>query len=110
MSRIGALQLREAVLDDGSFISWDTAPLAVATSDTYRRELAAASVANLDVDPELSILLAIEAVQTTRSTGAPVLREAEDALHRAVRRLAPTLSSTSSARAATTVTARWCCR
>jgi WD40 repeat protein/DNA-binding SARP family transcriptional activator len=48
------------------------------------RELAAASVANLDVDPELSILLAIEAVQTTRSMGAPVLPEAEDALHRAV--------------------------
>ncbi|HJS26274.1 MAG TPA: BTAD domain-containing putative transcriptional regulator, partial [Actinomycetota bacterium] len=48
------------------------------------RELAAASVANLDVDPELSILLAIEAVQTTRSTGGPVLAEAEDALHRAV--------------------------
>jgi WD40 repeat protein/DNA-binding SARP family transcriptional activator len=48
------------------------------------RELAAASVANLDVDPELSILLAVEAVQTTRSTGGPPLREAEDALHRAV--------------------------
>jgi WD40 repeat protein/DNA-binding SARP family transcriptional activator len=48
------------------------------------RELAAASVANLNVDPELSILLAIEAVQTTRSTGGPVLPEAEDALHRAV--------------------------
>jgi WD40 repeat protein/serine/threonine protein kinase len=48
------------------------------------RELAAASVANLEVDPELSVLLAIEAVQTTRSTGEPVLREAEDALHRAV--------------------------
>ncbi len=48
------------------------------------RELAAASVANLDVDPELSVLLAVEAVQTTRSTGGPVLPEAEDALHRAV--------------------------
>ncbi|HJS26845.1 MAG TPA: WD40 repeat domain-containing protein [Actinomycetota bacterium] len=48
------------------------------------RELAAASVANLEVDPELSILLAVEAVQTTRSMGEPSLPEAEDALHRAV--------------------------
>jgi WD40 repeat protein/DNA-binding SARP family transcriptional activator len=48
------------------------------------RELAAASVANLDVDPELGILLAIEAVQTTRSVDGTVLREAEEALHRAV--------------------------
>jgi WD40 repeat protein/DNA-binding SARP family transcriptional activator len=54
-----------------------------ATSATAR-ELAAASVANLEVDPELSILLAIEAVETTRSAGGPVLREAGDALHRAV--------------------------
>jgi hypothetical protein len=28
VSRIGALQLRDAVLDEGSFRSWDTAPLA----------------------------------------------------------------------------------
>ena len=33
------------------------------------RELAAASVANLDDDPELGVLLAIEAVQATRSVG-----------------------------------------
>jgi len=48
------------------------------------RELAAAAVANLEVDPELSILLATEAVQTTRSFDGTVLREAEEALHRAV--------------------------
>ena len=48
------------------------------------RELAAASVANLEVDPELSVLLAIEAVQTTRSADGTVLWEAEEALHRAV--------------------------
>jgi WD40 repeat protein len=48
------------------------------------RELAAASVANVEVDPELSILLAIEAVQTTRSADGSVLREAKEALHRAV--------------------------
>ena len=45
MSRIGALQLRDAVLDDGSYLSWDSAPLAVATDDAYSRDLAAAAEA-----------------------------------------------------------------
>jgi acyl-CoA carboxylase subunit beta len=45
VSRIGALQLRDALLDDGSFISWDTAPLAVAADEAYRRDLDAASTA-----------------------------------------------------------------
>jgi WD40 repeat protein/class 3 adenylate cyclase len=48
------------------------------------RELAAASVANLDVDPERSILLALEAIDRTRSVDGSVLPEAEEALHRAV--------------------------
>ena len=48
------------------------------------RELAAAAVAHLDVDPELSTLLALEAVDTTAGAGGSVLREAEEALHRAV--------------------------
>ena len=48
------------------------------------RELAAASVANLEADPELGVLLAIEAVRATRSEDGTVLREAEEALHRAV--------------------------
>jgi hypothetical protein len=48
------------------------------------RELAAASVASLDVDPERAVLLAIEAAERSRaSTGAPV-PEAEEALHRAI--------------------------
>ncbi len=38
-----ALALRDAVLDEGSFRSWDSAPLQVAQSDTYRAELAAAA-------------------------------------------------------------------
>ncbi|MGV0745247.1 carboxyl transferase domain-containing protein [Mycolicibacterium sp. XJ870] len=45
MSRIGALALRDAVLDEGSFRSWDAPPLDVATSEDYRRELADASAA-----------------------------------------------------------------
>jgi WD40 repeat protein/DNA-binding SARP family transcriptional activator len=48
------------------------------------RELAAAAVANLEVDPERAILLAIQAVDTTRSVDESVLPEAEEALHRAV--------------------------
>jgi WD40 repeat protein/DNA-binding SARP family transcriptional activator len=49
------------------------------------RELAAAAVANLDVDPERSILLALEAVGVTREVDGTVVREAEEALHRAVK-------------------------
>ncbi|MGE2833672.1 carboxyl transferase domain-containing protein [Mycobacterium sp. SMC-4] len=45
MSRIRALALRDAVLDEDSFISWDGPPLEVATSDDYRRELADATAA-----------------------------------------------------------------
>jgi WD40 repeat protein len=47
-------------------------------------ELAAASVANLAVDPERSILLALEAVAQARSLDGPVRWQAEEALHRAV--------------------------
>ncbi len=38
-----ALALRDAVLDEGSFRSWDSAPLQVAESQSYRAELAAAA-------------------------------------------------------------------
>lgn len=48
------------------------------------RELAAASVANLDLDPERSILLALESIERTRSADGSVLPEAWEALHRAV--------------------------
>jgi WD40 repeat protein/DNA-binding SARP family transcriptional activator/energy-coupling factor transporter ATP-binding protein EcfA2 len=48
------------------------------------RELAAAAVASLDADPERSILLALEAIDTTRTVDGTVLREAEEALHQAV--------------------------
>jgi WD40 repeat protein/energy-coupling factor transporter ATP-binding protein EcfA2 len=48
------------------------------------RELAAAAVANLDVDPERSVLLALAAVDQGDSDGRAPLTEAEEALHRAV--------------------------
>jgi WD40 repeat protein/DNA-binding SARP family transcriptional activator len=48
------------------------------------RELAAAADANLGDDPERSMLLALRAIDVTRSHGEPVLPEAQEALHRAV--------------------------
>ena len=48
------------------------------------RELAAASVASIDEDPERSVLLALEAIDRTRGDDGSALPEAEDALHRAV--------------------------
>jgi acyl-CoA carboxylase subunit beta len=46
VSRIGTDELRDAVLDEGSFVSWDTTPMAVSTSDSYTRELAEAHAAS----------------------------------------------------------------
>jgi WD40 repeat protein/DNA-binding SARP family transcriptional activator len=48
------------------------------------RELAAAADANVDDDPERSILLALAAIDTTRPIDGTVRTEAVDALHRAV--------------------------
>jgi WD40 repeat protein/DNA-binding SARP family transcriptional activator/energy-coupling factor transporter ATP-binding protein EcfA2 len=62
-----------------------SARLAAQARTSTARELAAVAVANLDVDPERSILLALEAVGATRRDGH-VVREAEEALHRAVKR------------------------
>jgi WD40 repeat protein/transcriptional regulator with XRE-family HTH domain len=48
------------------------------------RELAGNANLNLEVDPERSILLALQAVALTDAAGQPPLLEAQDALHRAV--------------------------
>lgn len=45
MSRIGPDELRDAVLDAGSFVSWDSKPVAVPTTDAYARQLAAGRAA-----------------------------------------------------------------
>lgn len=47
-------------------------------------DLAAAANASLEIDPERSLLLAIEAVEATRRADGTVLTVAEEALHRAV--------------------------
>jgi acyl-CoA carboxylase subunit beta len=46
VSRIGTDQLRDAVLDEGSFVSWDSPPLAISTSESYDGELAEARTAS----------------------------------------------------------------
>jgi len=46
VTRIGTDELRDAVLDEGSFTSWDTAPVAVPTNESYARELADARAAS----------------------------------------------------------------
>lgn len=46
MSRITIDQLRDAVLDEGSFVSWDVDPLPVPMSSGYARELADARTAS----------------------------------------------------------------
>jgi DNA-binding SARP family transcriptional activator len=50
----------------------------------FSRELAAAAISNLNLDPERSILLALSAVSEAQAAGLPVPREAEEALHRTV--------------------------
>jgi len=52
--------------------------------DASARELAAAAVSNLEVDPERSLLLAMAAIDETRSVNGTVVPEAVEALHRAV--------------------------
>ncbi|BBX46305.1 carboxyl transferase domain-containing protein [Mycobacterium cookii] len=46
MSRIGTDELRDAVLDEGSFVSWDSTPIAVSAGESYTRELAEAHAAS----------------------------------------------------------------
>jgi WD40 repeat protein/predicted nucleic acid-binding Zn ribbon protein len=62
---------------------------AQATAEVQRRiatsrAIAAAAIKNLDVDPERSILLALQAVWTTYTEDNTVTNEAEDALRQAV--------------------------
>lgn len=84
------VRLTAAGLGIGLLVTSALAVFALAQSDRLAgevrvataRELAAAAVANLEADPELSILLALEAVESTRAADGTVVREAEEALHR----------------------------
>ena len=94
LKRRSVLRLRGlvAVLTVGALVA---AGLALVAADRGRRaerearvamarELAAAAVANLDVDTERSMLLALQAVETTYRVDGTVLPEAEEVLHRAL--------------------------
>lgn len=48
------------------------------------RELALASINNLNADPELSVLLALEATSESNQAGFPIPYEVQDALHKAI--------------------------
>jgi WD40 repeat protein/transcriptional regulator with XRE-family HTH domain len=50
----------------------------------FARELSASANTNLEIDPERSVLLALQAVAATYSIDKTVIVEAENALHRAV--------------------------
>jgi len=83
LAGFASLALAASILAVFAFVQQGRAEREARTATS--RELAAAAVANLDVDPERSILLALQAVDTTREAGGTVLREAEEALHRAVK-------------------------
>jgi WD40 repeat protein/energy-coupling factor transporter ATP-binding protein EcfA2 len=51
---------------------------------SFVRELAASALNLLEIDPQLSVLLTLQAVEETYATDGYVMEEAEDALHRAV--------------------------
>jgi WD40 repeat protein len=55
-----------------------------AAQEARARELAAAALVSLDDDPERSILLAVEAIQSTGDVGGQVLREPITALRQAL--------------------------
>jgi WD40 repeat protein/DNA-binding SARP family transcriptional activator len=63
-----------------------TGRLTVQRRASTAREWAATAVANLDVDPERSLLLALEAIELTHDADGTFVREAEEALHRALKR------------------------
>jgi acetyl-CoA carboxylase carboxyl transferase subunit beta len=106
VSRIPALALRDALLDDGSFVGWDDAPLAVATSAHYRSELdAAATATGLDesvltgegtVFGRRVALVACEFDFLAGSIGVAAAERIVAAVHRATAEGLPLLASPSS--------------
>ncbi len=71
----GAFIVAIAMVITAGFLGWQAR---TASRLAASRELAAASLSNLDVDPERSVLLAMQAISTTYTL------EAEDALHQSI--------------------------
>ncbi|MGB5656060.1 MAG: WD40 repeat domain-containing protein, partial [Acidimicrobiia bacterium] len=82
---VGATTVAVLVVSALSAFAVNRSREAVANEHEARaRELANAARNTLAADPELAVLLALEAVDTTRATDGHVLREAEEALHLAL--------------------------
>ncbi|MGD9619664.1 MAG: carboxyl transferase domain-containing protein [Mycolicibacterium sp.] len=106
MSRIGALTLRDTLLDPGSYLSWDGPPLEVAANSAYRGELAAArSATGLDeavvtgegrVFGRRVALVACEFDFLAGSIGVAAAERITDAVRRATAERLPLLASPSS--------------
>ncbi|WP_198157855.1 carboxyl transferase domain-containing protein, partial [Mycobacterium celatum] len=106
MSRISADELREAVLDADSFVSWDTEPLAVPTDETYARELAAARAATGRSESVVTgegrvrgrrvAVIACEFDFLAGSIGVAAAERITTAIERATRERLPLLASPSS--------------
>lgn len=106
MSRIGALQVRDAVLDAGSFRSWDGPPRDVGAGERYREELAvAAAKTGLDesvVTGEGTVfgrrvaLVLCEFDFLAGSIGVAAAERITAAVHRATEQKLPLLASPSS--------------
>ena len=83
--QLGGIAVALVVALIGGLIAIDQSRKAVRERHiAVARELAAAADANIGDDPELSILLALAAVDATRGYDEPVLPEALEALHRGV--------------------------
>jgi hypothetical protein len=69
------------------FLAWQTSVEAQRQTRSARaRAISAYAVGELNRDPELSLLLAMEAVSTTKQFGEAIVPQAEDALHSALLR------------------------
>jgi WD40 repeat protein len=78
---VGALAAAILLTLAAGYLGWQAR---AASQLSAARELAAASLSNLDQDPELSLLLALQAAERTHQPDGAILREAEDALHRSL--------------------------
>jgi acetyl-CoA carboxylase carboxyl transferase beta subunit len=106
VNRIGIDDLRDAVLDPGSFVSWDTEPLAVATTDSYAKELAAARSATGRAESVVTgegrlngrrvAVMACEFDFLAGSIGVAAAERITAAVERATRERLPLLASPSS--------------
>jgi tetratricopeptide (TPR) repeat protein len=89
---LGMLVVVSLLMVGVGIYAWTARAQAVAARQTaerqarlsFSRELAAAAIKNLDIDPERGVLLALHATSVTYSVNKSVTLEAEDALHRAM--------------------------